>query len=219
MRTNILFIRTNDFNLEKYQEKVISTNIPSYWRIEKINDNLFTCCTYNFIQFEFSFAEISFFEDKDLLTKNVAKLVNRGLWLSKNINENEPVEINKDDMDKLTKLILLKLNNFFSYKIHNMENPDIFDLTAFIEYSLLQNHTLINGNKRFAFSFLVIFLQSCGFYLKWSSVSHIKERTYESTMVEWIELMNKKSLSEKDIIQKIKKTIEVNSIININFYS
>lgn len=216
-KTKIFYIANDNFNLEKYKNKIITNNKSVYWTIKKINNNLFECTTYDLITFKFYFEELSFFEDEDLLIDSVKKLVNKSLWLSKNININEPMEINEDDTYKLTKLILLKINNFFSYKIHNIQNPDIFDLIAFIEYSLLQNHTLVNGNKRFAFSFLIMFLQSCGFYLKWSSINYIKEKTYESKMVEWIELMNEKKLLETDIIENIKKTIEANSIININF--
>ena len=112
-------------------------------------------------------------------------------------------------------MILLKINNYFSYYIN--KNSDIFELVAFIEYSLLQIHTLLNGNKRFAFSFMVILLRSLGFYLKWTSYNYKDEKRFEQTIISWIKLINEKKRSKEVVVNKIRKTIEEHSIIQINF--
>ena len=117
---------------------------------------------------------------------------------------------------ELKKPLLGLYNEFWVLYIN--KNSDIFELVAFIEYSLLKNHILINGNKRFAFSFLVLFLQLNGFYLKWSNLYHENKskKKYELMLIKWIKFMNKKKYSEQKIIMKMKKAISKHSIIKIN---
>ena len=119
--------------------------------------------------------------------------------MSRNISPSAPIDINNDSQKKLTNLILLKINNYFSYYIN--KNSDIFELVAFIEYSLLKNHILIDGNKRFAFSFLVIFLQLNGFYLKWGNLyrKDKSKKKYELMLIKWIKFMNKKNILNKKL--------------------
>lgn len=60
-------------------------------------------------------------------------------------------------------------------------------------------------------------MRALGFYLKWTSYNHKDEKRFEQIIIGWIELMNQKICSEQEIINKIRKTIEEQSIIQINF--
>jgi death-on-curing family protein len=161
----IFFVRTNDFNLRKYKKKIFSQNKPLK-KIKKISSNSFSCYLDNKkVEFSIVFEELGkYFLNEEIVNNAINNIVKLSFHLSTNINSSEPIDIHDDSRKKLTNLILLKINNYFSYYIN--KNSDIFELVAFIEYSLLKNHILINGNKRFAISFLVIFLQLNGFYLK-----------------------------------------------------
>ena len=219
MKTIIFFVKTDKFNLKNYQEKIFNNHKPKNWSIKKINDNLFNCYlmlnnSNEEIQFETTFQELSL-PKAQILIDNAKKIVNLSFNLSKGLNISEPMDVDIENKQKLVDLILLKINNYFSYYFN--EHSDIFELVAFIEYSLLQNHILLNGNKRFAFSFMVIFLRALGFYLKWISYNHKDEKRFEQIIIGWIGLMNQKICSEQEIINKIRKTIEEQSIIQINF--
>lgn len=219
MKTIIFFVKTDKFNLKNYQEKIFNNHKPKNWSIKKINENLFNCYlmlnnSNEEIQFEITFQELSLPKAQTLID-NAKKIVNLSFNLSKGLNISEPMDVDIENKQKLVDLILLKINNYFSYYFN--EHSDIFELVAFIEYSLLQNHILLNGNKRFAFSFMVIFLRALGFYLKWTSYNHKDEKRFEQIIIGWIELMNQKICSEQEIINKIRKTIEEQSIIQINF--
>ena len=148
------------------------------------------------------------FSKEQTLIDSATKIVNLSFNLSKGLNTSEPMDVNDNNKQRLTDLILLKINDYFSYQLN--ENSDIFELVAFIEYSFLQSHTLLNGNKRFAFSFMVILLRSLGFYLKWTSYNYKDEKRFEQTY-KW------KKCSKEVVVNKIRKTIEEHSIIQINF--
>ena len=168
IKTIIFFVKTDKFNLKNYQEKIFNNHKPRKLLNKKISDNLFNCyLTLNNsneeIQLEITFQELSLPKAQTLID-NVKKIVNLSFNLSKGLNISEPMDVDIENKQKLADLILLKINNYFSYCFN--EHSDIFELVAFIEYSLLQNHILLNGNKRFAFSFMVIFLRALGFYLK-----------------------------------------------------
>ena len=194
MKTIIFFVKTDKFNLKNYQEKIFNNHKPRNWSIKKNNDNLFNCYlilnnSNEEIQFEITFQELSLPKAQTLID-NAKKIVNLSFNLSKGLNISEPMDVDIENKQKLVDLILLKINNYFSYYFN--EHSDMFELVAFIEYSLLQNHILLNGNKRFAFSFMVIFLRALGFYLKWTSYNHKNEKRFEQTIIGWIELMNRK---------------------------
>lgn len=194
IKTIIFFVKTDKFNLKNYQDKIFNNHKPRKWLNKKISDNLFNCyLTLNNsneeIQLEITFQELSLPKAQTLID-NVKKIVNLSFNLSKGLNISEPMDVDIENKQKLADLILLKINNYFSYCFN--EHSDIFELVAFIEYSLLQNHILLNGNKRFAFSFMVIFLRALGFYLKWTSYNHKNKKRFEQTIIGWIELMNRK---------------------------
>lgn len=217
MKILIFFVRTNDFNLRKYKKKIFSQNKPIK-RFKKISSNSFSCYLDNKkVEVSIVFEELGkYFLNEKIVNNTINNIVKLSFYLSRNINPSEPIDINNDSQKKLTNLILLKINNYFSYYIN--KNSDIFELVAFIEYSLLKNHILIDGNKRFAFSFLVIFLQLNGFYLKWGNLYHEdkSKKKYELMLIKWIKFMNKKKYSEQKIIMKMKKAISKHSIIKIN---
>ena len=217
MKILIFFVRTNDFNLRKYKKKIFSQNKPIK-RFKKISSNSFSCYLNNKkVEFSIVFRELEeYFLNEKIVNSTINIIVKLSFYLSRNINPSEPIDIYNDSQEKLSNLILLKINNYFSYYIN--KNSDIFELVAFIEYSLLKNHILINGNKRFAFSFLVLFLQLNGFYLKWSNLYHENKskKKYELMLIKWIKFMNKKKYSEQKIIMKMKKAISKHSIIKIN---
>lgn len=215
IKTIIFFVKTDKFNLKNYQEKIFNNHKPKNWSIKKINDNLFNCYltlnnTNEEIQFEITFQELSLPKAQTLID-DVKKIVNLSFNLSKGLNISEPMDVDTENKQKLVDLILLKINNYFSYYFN--EHSDIFELVAFIEYSLLQNHILLNENKRFAFSFMVILLRALGFYLKWTSYNYKDEKRFEQIIIGWIKLINNKKCSEQEIINKIRKTIEEQSII------
>lgn len=217
MKIFIFFVKTNDFNLRKYKKKIFSQNKPIK-RFKKISSNLFSCYLDNKkVEFSIVFEELEkHFLNEKIVDNTINIIVKLSFYLSRNISPSAPIDINNDSQKKLTNLILLKINNYFSYYIN--KNSDIFELVAFIEYSLLKNHILIDGNKRFAFSFLVIFLQLNGFYLKWGNLyrEDKSKKKYELMLIKWIKFMNKKKYSEQKIIMKMKKAISKNSIIKIN---
>lgn len=217
MKIFIFFVRTNDFNLRKYKKKIFSQNKPIK-RFKKISSNSFSCYLDNKkVEFSIVFEELEkHFLNEKIVDNTINIIVKLSFYLSRNISPSAPIDINNDSQKKLTNLILLKINNYFSYYIN--KNSDIFELVAFIEYSLLKNHILIDGNKRFAFSFLVIFLQLNGFYLKWGNLyrEDKSKKKYELMLIKWIKFMNKKKYSEQKIIMKMKKAISKNSIIKIN---
>lgn len=217
MKIFIFFVRTNDFNLRKYKKKIFSQNKPIK-RFKKVSSNSFSCYLDNKkVEFSIVFRELEkYFLNEKIVISTIHIIVKLSFYLSRNINPSEPIDIHNDSQKKLTNLILLKINNYFSYYIN--KNSDIFELVAFIEYSLLKNHILINGNKRFAFSFLVLFLQLNGFYLKWSNLYHENKskKKYELMLIKWIKFMNKKKYSEQKIIMKMRKAISKHSIIKIN---
>lgn len=217
MKIFIFFVRTNDFNLRKYKKKIFSQNKPIK-RFKKISSNSFSCYLDNKkVEFSIVFEELEkHFLNEKIVDNTINIIVKLSFYLSRNISPSAPIDINNDSQKKLTNLILLKINNYFSYYIN--KNSDIFELVAFIEYSLLKNHILIDGNKRFAFSFLVIFLQLNGFYLKWGNLyrEDKSKKKYELMLIKWIKFMNKKKYSEQKIIIKMKKAISKNSIIKIN---
>lgn len=216
MKILIFFVRTNEFNLRKYKKKIFSQN-KQVKRFKKISSNSFSCYLDNKkVEFSIVFEELGkYFLKEKMVNNTINIIVTLSFYLSRNINPSEPI-IHNDNQKKLTNLILLKINNYFSYYIN--KNSDIFELVAFIEYSLLKNHILIDGNKRFAFSFLVIFLQLNGFYLKWGNLYHEdkSKKKYELMLIKWIKFMNKKKYSEQKIIMKMKKAISKHSIIKIN---
>lgn len=213
----IFFVRTNDFNLRKYKKKIFSQNKPIK-RFKKISSNSFSCYLNNKkVEFSIVFRELEeYFLNEKIVNSTINIIVKLSFYLSRNINPSEPIDIHNDSQEKLSNLILLKINNYFSYYIN--KNSDIFELVAFIEYSLLKNHILINGNKRFAFSFLVIFLQLNGFYLKWGNLYYKdkSKKKYELMLIKWIKFMSKEKYSEQKIIMKMKKAIAKHSIIKIN---
>lgn len=217
MKILIFFVRTNDFNLRKYKKKIFSWNKPAK-RFKKISSNSFSCYVDNKkVEFSIVFEELGkYFLNEEIVNNAINIIVPLSFILSTNINSSEPIDIHDDSRKKLTNLILLKINNYFSYYVN--KNSDIFELVAFIEYSLLKNHILINGNKRFAISFLVIFLQLNGFYLKWGNLysEDKSNKKYELMLIKWIKLMSKKKCSEQKIITKMKKAIAKHSIIKLN---
>lgn len=217
MKILIFFVRTNGFNLRKYKKKIFSQNKPVK-KFKKISSNSFSCYVDNKkVEFSIVFEELEkHFLNEKIVDNTINIIVKLSFYLSRNISPSAPIDINNDSQKKLTNLILLKINNYFSYYIN--KNSDIFELVAFIEYSLLKNHILIDGNKRFAFSFLVIFLQLNGFYLKWGNLyrEDKSKKKYELMLIKWIKFMNKKKYSEQKIIMKMKKVISKNSIIKIN---
>lgn len=217
MEIIIFFIKTSEFNLENYQKKIFSKNKPGRI-IKKISANSFSCYINDKkVEFSIVFKDLGKYFLKEEIANDVINfIVSLSFFLSRNINLSEPIDIHNDSQEKLSNLILLKINNYFSYYIN--KNSDIFELVAFIEYSLLKNHILINGNKRFAFSFLVIFLQLNGFYLKWGNLYHEdkSKKKYGLMLIKWIKFMNKKKYSEQKIIIKMKKAISKHSIIKIN---
>ena len=217
MKILIFFVRTNDFNLRKYKKKIFSQNKPIK-RFKKISSNSFSCYLNNKkVEFSIVFEELEkYFLNEKIVNNTINMIVKLSFYLSRNIKPSEPIDIHNDSWKKLTNLILLKINNYFSYYIN--KNSDIFELVAFIEYSLLKNHILIDGNKRFAFSFLVVFLQLNGFDLKWDNLYHKdkSKKKYELMLIKWIKFMNKKKYSEQKIIMKMKKAISKHSIIKIN---
>ena len=217
MNIVIFFVRTNGFNLRKYKKKIFSQNKPVK-KFKKISSNSFSCYLDNKkVEFSIVFEELGkYFLNEEIVNNAINNIVKLSFHLSTNINSSEPIDIHDDSRKKLTNLILLKINNYFSYYIN--KNSDIFELVAFIEYSLLKNHILINGNKRFAISFLVIFLQLNGFYLKWGNLYYEDKckKKYELMLIKWIKFMNKKKYSEQKIIMKMKKAISKHSIIKIN---
>ena len=215
MKTIIFFVRTKNFNLKDYQEKIFNNHKPKNWSNKKISDNLFNCyLNLKEIKFDITFEELHFSKEQTLID-SATKIVNLSFNLSKALNTSESMHANDNNKQRLIDLILLKINDYFSYQLN--ENSDIFELVAFIEYSLLQSHTLLNGNKRFAFSFMVILLRSLGFYLKWTSYNYKDEKRFEQTIISWIKLINEKKCSKEVVVNKIRKTIEEHSIIQINF--
>lgn len=215
MKTIIFFVRTKNFNLKDYQEKIFNNYKPKNWSNKKISDNLFNCyLNLKEIKFDITFEELHFSKEQTLID-SATKIVNLSFNLSKGLNTSESMDANDNNKQRLIDLILLKINDYFSYQLN--ENSDIFELVAFIEYSLLQSHTLLNGKKRFAFSFMVILLRSLGFYLKWTSYNYKDEKRFEQTIISWIKLINEKKCSKEVVVNKIRKTIEEHSIIQINF--
>lgn len=217
MNIPIFFVKINEFNLRKYKKKIFSQNKPVK-KFKKISSNSFSCYVDNKkVEFSIVFEELGkYFLNEEIVNNAINIIVPLSFILSTNINSSEPIDIHDDSRKKLTNLILLKINNYFSYYVN--KNSDIFELVAFIEYSLLKNHILINGNKRFAISFLVIFLQLNGFYLKWGNLysEDKSKKKYELMLIKWIKLMSKKKCSEQKIITKMKKAIAKHSIIKLN---
>ena len=141
MKTIIFFVRTKNFNLKDYQEKIFNNHKPKNWSNKKISDNLFNCyLNLKEIKFDITFEELHFSKEQTLID-SATKIVNLSFNLSKGLNTSESMDANDNNKQRLIDLILLKINDYFSYQLN--ENSDIFELVAFIEYSLLQSHNII----------------------------------------------------------------------------
>ena len=131
MNIVIFFVRTNDFNLRKYKKKIFSQNKPVK-KFKKISSNSFSCYLDNKkVEFSIVFEELGkYFLNEEIVNNAINNIVKLSFHLSTNINSSEPIDIHDDSRKKLTNLILLKINNYFSYYIN--KNSDIFELVAFI---------------------------------------------------------------------------------------
>lgn len=113
MKTIIFFVRTKNFNLKDYQEKIFNNHKPKNWSNKKISDNLFNCyLNLKEIKFDITFEELHFSKEQTLID-SATKIVNLSFNLSKGLNTSESMDANDNNKQRLIDLILLKLMIIF----------------------------------------------------------------------------------------------------------
>lgn len=101
MKTIIFFVRTKNFNLKDYQEKIFNNHKPKNWSNKKISDNLFNCyLNLKEIKFDITFEELHFSKEQTLID-SATKIVNLSFNLSKGLNTSESMDANDNNKQRL----------------------------------------------------------------------------------------------------------------------
>lgn len=128
--------------------------------------------------------------------------------------ENFP-HITKARYNCLFSLIKGNINSFFSYESDN----DILSLVSKIFFNLLTTHSLLNGNKRFATSVMILMLYNFGYFFwmeKYYS-QEVEEKILNFLMTWENRKMLNKEITIDKIISEIKDWISCNATIALNF--
>ncbi|MBU4692185.1 type II toxin-antitoxin system death-on-curing family toxin [Mycoplasma zalophi] len=112
------------------------------------------------------------------------------------------------------------IDNFFLIQLNKFsyleEDWSIFDLISALFISLLNSHLFLNGNKRFAFTFLQVLTKQLGYYFKWSSFLYDRGEVYDKNIEKELErfvilLSNEttKNILNKTNTKEYKKCVEI----------
>lgn len=121
----------------------------------------------------------------------------------------EPIEYNDLSIEKIRSIIYSKIIKYS----HIEENSSIFDFLTEIFISCLMNHTLKNGNKRFSLCFLILILESFGYYFSWSKGIWKDYSKHENKIAEFVDKMKNNQIEENFL--EIKTWIKYNIVISI----
>ena len=157
---------------------------------------------------EFSYSIISIDEDFENL---LLKLVDKSLFNAEKLSEEE-LSYSKNNIEKIKSIISTTLQSYIY-----IEEQKIFEFVADLFIKFLSFHPLINGNKRFALTFIVMLLKLLGFYFKWSGGDKKNYLYYKEKIAYFVtELSINKEKYKYDIIRKnIIIWIISNSIVSI----
>lgn len=148
----------------------------------------------------------------------LSNYIRSSLKASKSIS-NEPIIYDKSDIKKL-KSTLSSL--VYKYSYFDFKNMNIFDLFTDIFIRFLTGHYLKNGNKRFAFIFLIQLLFAFGYYFKYSKGSKQNYKRYTDQITNFtIKLENNRDMdsSNNKVRSRIKKWILKQIIVGIPWYN
>ncbi|RMA77468.1 Fic/DOC family protein [Metamycoplasma subdolum] len=215
----------NDDNLENLKEKYLTSF--AFKGLEKTENNLNT----NELQFLFEGKTILVSFDKldyeEISQATVPSIVTLAFSHAKLLSD-EPIDEDNQTKEKVQNLLLLRLNNFFSY-IHNNDayskftQFDVFYLVSYIIEGFIRNHLLINGNKRITFTLLLsLLLTFTNLNIKLDSNKKMTSSSikYANEIIKFVELAHDKNNSDdildNPVIEAILKFIFENFIINID---
>ena len=139
------------------------------------------------------------------------KLVDKSLFNAEKLSEEE-LSYSKNNIEKIKSIISTTLQSYIY-----IEEQKIFEFVADLFIKFLSFHPLINGNKRFALTFIVMLLKLLGFYFKWSGGDKKNYLYYKEKIAYFVtELSINKEKYKYDIIRKnIIIWIISNSIVSI----
>jgi len=143
--------------------------------------------------------------------KVLENIINSSFEMAETLSE-EPLEKNKESYPRI-KGIMNNLIFKYSYK----DDPDLFDFCSELFIKLLMDHPLINGNKRFALSYLINLLRYFGFHF-WFSKGFLKDyKHYENKIINFIEKLSSSESDNPNKIKEISNWIEDYCVIAIEF--
>jgi death-on-curing family protein len=144
---------SSKYFFEKYKNSLLI--------FDKELNNFFFKCKYRGEQrISINFEFVSFDER---LSQNLIFIINNSINESSKINQ-EPIEKKPTTEEEIIGIIN---NAIFIYdRYQDISNKTIFDFVGKIFINLLRNHSFINGNKRFALTYLINMLRYFGYHLK-----------------------------------------------------
>ena len=202
MKKTIYIFNGDDFNKIVWEE-----NKNSSLYLED-NNIYFNSKFSGKTKIEFSYSIISIDEDFENL---LLKLVDKSLFNAEKLSEEE-LSYSKNNIEKIKSIISTTLQSYIY-----IEEQKIFEFVADLFIKFLSFHPLINGNKRFALTFIVMLLKLLGFYFKWSGGDKKNYLYYKEKIAYFVtELSINKEKYKYDIIRKnIIISIISNSIVSI----
>lgn len=95
----------------------------------------------------------------------------------------------------------------------------IFQFLAKIFFKCLMHHKLINGNKRFSLSFLILMLRNFGYHFYWSKGSKKNYSKYTEDIKNFVEIFSGNSKNDQKNIDQIVKWIDDHVVISVDLTS
>ncbi|WP_435130336.1 hypothetical protein ACR82Z_01650 [Mycoplasma sp. 6243] len=190
----IYITKKEEENFNKFLDKYLSSSVfklnDEYYFKQKYKAKVNKCSiSYNKIDFSDT-------NDFELLHQLITETVINTFELLQN-NWSEEVEdfkyINADDTH------IYYLLRHCEYGIN-----DIFDFFSKLFISLLECHKLINGNKRFAYFFLINLVRFCGFYFKLSTSKKINIYKLKNERVVYCFVYKLQNRNYEDVINDYK---------------
>ncbi|WLP85148.1 hypothetical protein [Mycoplasma seminis] len=152
--------------------------------------------------FKFTF---ELFEFEAIIENIIPIIVNEAYRVAKQLSD-EPIDEDIETVDKVEKLIELRISSFYSYILYDDSYKDflkydVIFLTSYIIEGFIKRHLLTNGNKRLIYALLnVMLLIFSSLYIKWSfqddsiyktekNYERFKyDKIYTNEIIKWVEL-------------------------------
>ena len=140
----------------------------------------------------------------------VSKFINPAIQDAGKISD-EPILYDELIIDKIKAIITSKVNKYYYENLNH--KISIFDFITNIFISCLMNRVFQNGNKRFSLCFLILILESFGYYFKWSKGLWKNYKVHELQIAEFVEKMKNNQIEKH--FDEIKLWIKYNIVISI----